>query len=246
MAAVLLRKLSGVLLLLAAAGAGAAFGQHPDLARVEAIIVERTNDLRREHGLRPVDADARLEAAARYFAEYMARSDRYGHDADGKAPADRASRHGYDYCLVAENISYQYSSADFGTADLARRYVEGWKESPGHRRNMLAPAATDTAVAVARSAKSGRYYAVQMFGRPKALGVEFRISNAARETVSYRVAEEAFTLGPGATRIHTRCAPDEVSLVAARGTHSRTATPRNGERLTVIREPGGLALRAGG
>ena len=244
MGAVLLRKLSGALLL-AAFGCGAAHAQRADLARVEDIVVERTNDLRREHGLPAVEADARLGAAARYFAEYMARQDRYGHEADGNQPADRAVRHGYDYCLVAENISYQYSSADFGTAELARRYVDGWKNSPGHRKNMLTPAATDTAVAVARSAKSGRYYAVQMFGRPKSRGVEFRIANAARETVAYRVGDAAFSLAPGAVRIHTQCAPEEVVPAGARGARPGALTPANGERLTVVREPGGLALRGG-
>jgi uncharacterized protein YkwD len=43
--------------------------------------------------------------------------------------------------------------------------VEGWKRSPGHRRNLLAREATQTGVAVARS-DQGYYYAVQLFGRP--------------------------------------------------------------------------------
>lgn len=54
--------------------------------------------------------------------------------------------------------------------ELASRYFEGWKKSPGHRRNMLEASVTDTAVAVARSARTGRYYAVQLFGRTAAAG----------------------------------------------------------------------------
>lgn len=176
----------------------------------------------------------------------MARTERYCHQADGKEPADRAARHGYDYCLVAENISYQYSSADFHTADLAQRYVEGWKSSPGHRKNMLSRDATDTAVAVARSEKSGRYYAVQMFGRLKSASIEFRIVNSAREPVRYRVAERSFTLPPGAGMVHQLCAPEEVTLEAARGNRAGKVTPRNGEKLLVVREPGGFAIRTGG
>ncbi len=38
------------------------------------------------------------------------------------------------------------------------------------RKNMLAPEVTETGVAVARSGKTGRYYAVQMFGRPRVNG----------------------------------------------------------------------------
>jgi hypothetical protein len=224
----------------------AAFGAlaAPDLPRVEEIVRDRTNDFRREQGLAALATHARLQAAARYFAEYMARTDRYGHEADGKEPSERARRHGYDYCFVAENISYQYSSEDFTTSDLARRYVEGWKGSPGHRRNMLAPIATDTGVAVRRSAKSGRYYAVQMFGRPDSASVEFRVTNAARDTVRYAVGGKAFTLAPGAARIHTQCGPEELVLVSARERERAKVTPRNGDRWVVAREPGGLALRA--
>lgn len=244
MAVVLLRKLAVALLCAASLGAGAAAVQ-PDLPRVEDLIRDRTNDFRREQGLGAVEVEAKLEAAARYFAEFMARNDRYGHQADGREPADRASRHGYDHCFVAENLSYQYSSADFHTMDLAQRYVEGWKASPGHRRNMLAPHAVDTGVAVARSEKSGRYYAVQIFGRSKARSMEFRITNGARETVTYRVSETGFSLDPGDARIHTLCAPEEVTLVTAREAQPSKVTPKNGERLVAVREPGGLAIRAG-
>ncbi len=242
----LLRKLSAALGLAALAAASALAQPRPDLALVERIIVERTNDFRREQGLQPVDPDAKLTAAARYFAQYMARTERYGHEADGTEPADRAMRHGYDYCLVAENLSYQYNSADFHTADLAQRYVEGWKNSPGHRKNMVSPHATDTAVAVTRSEKSGRYYAVQMFGRPKSASIEFRIVKSAREPVRYRVAKRGFTLPPGAGMVHQLCAPQEVALEVRRADPHGKVTPRNGERLQVVREPGGLTLRPRG
>jgi uncharacterized protein YkwD len=85
----------------------------------------------------------------------------------GAEPGDRATRHGYEWCQVSENISYQYTSATFATAELADRNVEGWKRSPGHRKNMVDRDDVHMAVAVARSRDTGRYYAVQMFGRPK-------------------------------------------------------------------------------
>jgi uncharacterized protein YkwD len=238
---VLLRMLAGagfVALLPAVA-----LAQRADLARVEKLVRERTDDFRREHGLAGLETDARLEAAARYFAEYMARSDRYGHEADGKEPADRARRHGYDYCMVAENISYQYSSEDFGTAELARRYVEGWKGSPGHRKNMLAPAATDTAVAVRRGEKSGRYYAVQMFGRPRSKSVEFRITNTTRDPVSYTLADRAFSLPPGAGMVHRQCEDSEVVLRSGRAGSGARVTPGNGDRLAVVKEGGIFSVR---
>jgi uncharacterized protein YkwD len=157
-------------LLFAALVSGPALAQRPDLDAVEQLIVEATNEFRRGEGLRTVTTSPVLARTVRDFADFIARTDRYGHEADGKQPSDRARAHGYDYCLVSENIAYQYNSAGFRTAALARDFVEGWKQSPQHRKNMLEPDAVDTAVAVARSDRSGKYYAVQMFGRAKSSG----------------------------------------------------------------------------
>ena len=208
---------------------------------MEQLVVERTNDFRRQQGLEPVGRDPVLERSARYFAQFMAKTDKYGHTADGNEPAARAKVRGYDYCLVSENISYQYSSAGFATAELARRYVEGWKDSPGHRKNMLEEAALHTGIAVAKSESSGRYYAVQMFGRPKSASVEFRIRNASRDTVRYRLDEEAFSLASGAARIHQRCGTPDLRVQGM----AKAARPAHGERLAVAKEPGGrVVLRA--
>jgi uncharacterized protein YkwD len=141
-----------------------------DTAQVEQVVVRDTNEFRKENGIAMAGPDPALRRTAEAFAAYMARTDEYGHEADGRTPGERAKRGGYDWCRVTENISYQWSSHGFETAELARRLVEGWKKSPGHRRNMLDPKVTETAVAVARSAKSGKYYAVQMFGRPRGRG----------------------------------------------------------------------------
>lgn len=149
-----------------------ASGASPDLDRVERLVIERTNQLRRAEGRTKVEPDAKLHSAAQAFADFMARTDKYGHEADGRKPSGRVAAHGYAYCVVSENISYQYSSDDFATAELAIRYFEGWKKSPGHRANMLERSVTDTAMAVSRSSKTGRYYAVQLFGRPRAAGCQ--------------------------------------------------------------------------
>ena len=104
-------------------------------------------------------SDAGLELARRYlhifgpgtaqaFADYMARTDRYGHTADGNQPSDRAKARGYDYCIVLENIAYAFNSEGFTGEKLAGQFVTGWQNSPGHRRNMLDPDVTETGVAV--------------------------------------------------------------------------------------------------
>jgi len=163
-------KRSLLLLFLAVGSAWAEVSPIPDAAQVANLVVEGTNRFRHDNGLAPLAPERRLDHAAREFAAYMAQADRLDHAADGREPWGRARAQGYDYCLVAENIAYQYDSRGFATARLARELVSGWEHSPGHRKNMLERDAVDTAAAVARSARTGRYYAVQMFGRPRVNG----------------------------------------------------------------------------
>src|SRR4051812_29861706 len=129
-----------------------------DVAKVAAQIVEQTNAFRRDNKLPGVKPNDTLTHTAKEFAEYMARTGKYGHEADGRTPAQRVEAAGYQYAVVAENIQMQYSSRDFTTDDLAHRAVEGWKNSPGHRKNMLSTHATETGVGVSRS-DDGHYYA---------------------------------------------------------------------------------------
>lgn len=154
--------------LLAFGGAQAREQPDPDLARVERLVIDMTNDFRRGERLEALSAHAGLEAAARQLAGHMARTGTFAHDADGKKPADRVRRQRYDYCFVAENIAYRRISRNLRASELAEDFVRGWIDSPGHRRNMAQPGMTDIGVAVARSPKTGAYYAVQVFGRPAA------------------------------------------------------------------------------
>jgi uncharacterized protein YkwD len=214
-----------------------------DLQHAGDLIVSRTNGFRHGQGLGSVNQNSRLSAAARSFAGYMARTARYGHTADGRTPAERAQEQGYEYCLVSENIAYQYSSAGFATDALAQGFVTGWKNSPEHRENMLDPDVTETAVAVARS-PNGTYYAVQMFGRPRSMQVEFKVTNRAGVPVSYTLGGQTFPLPPRVTRTHTVCRPPKVDFAWPRDERPQGAdggdvfSPRNGSHYVVERDPG--------
>lgn len=210
-----------------------ATAQQPRLDEVEREIVEGSNALRQAHGQPPASPDPALTAAAREFAAYMARTDRYGHDADGSDPPERAKAQAYEACMVSENIAWQVSSTGFGTTALARGFFEGWFESPGHRRNLLAPLATETGVGVAHSAGSGRYYAVQMFGRPARLQVHFALSNHSASALRYTVDDEAFTLARGETGRHQRCQPPTLRLEAAGGAEPTTWQPADGAHYRI-------------
>jgi hypothetical protein len=208
---------------------------HFDITMADALVIEQTNQFRRFEGARDTTRNQQLTEAARYFADYMARTDRYGHEADGTQPSQRAMAQGYAYCLVSENIAYQFSSAGFTTAELARRFVEGWKQSPGHRRNMLDPDATETGVGIAQSPRSGRYYAVQMFGRPQSLRVVFRIANRSPMAVNYELGGESFRLPPRTTRTHEQCHADALTVRLPGEPEPMTVQPGNGERYAVER-----------
>ena len=143
----------------------------------------------------------------------MAGADKYSHTADGKTPSERANEHGYDYCLVSENITYLYSSTGFSTEELAEKMVEGWIESPEHCTNMLDVAATEIGVAVAHSGKIGNSYGVQMFGRPKSLSTCFAIENKSEVPIEYTIGERAFKLPPRNRHSHEECLPADLRFL---------------------------------
>lgn len=218
-------------------------GPKPEIEGVVKAIVQGTNGFREKEELAPLTVNAELTETAQYFADYMARTDRYGHTADDQQPAERAAAHGYEFCIVAENIAYQYSSTGFRTKVLAGKFVTGWKESPGHRRNMLDPDVTETGVAVAQSEQTGHYYAVQMFGRPKSQSLEFRIVNEADAEVQYELAGRTFTLPPRYERMHRLCRPSQSVLTIPNPSESdpeatREIKPESGDRLVVSGEEG--------
>ena len=187
-------------------------GTRPDIEAAVKQILDQTNAFRKEEGRKPVEVNKELTATARSFARFMAEHDKYGHTADGTQPADRAKKAGYEYCIVLENIAYQYSSAGFRAEELAGGFFQGWKKSPGHRKNMLDPDVTETGVAVDFSPKTGHFYAVQMFGRPQSQRIEFKIANAAGEVISYTLGDRKFDLPAGFTRTHQECRPPTLTL----------------------------------
>jgi uncharacterized protein YkwD len=177
-----------------------------DIEETAQAVVERTNAFRKSQGLEPQAVNPALAQAARDFAGFMAKTGKYGHAADGRKPAERAAAHGYEYCIVLENIAYLYRSTGYDTATLGRELVEGWRKSPEHRRNMLDPAATQTGIGVAHS-KDGRYYGVQMLGRPKSSAIRFSVENRSTKKIAYRAGERRFSLPGRAVRAHTVCRP---------------------------------------
>jgi hypothetical protein len=97
---------------------------------------------------------------------------------------------------------------------------------------MLDPDVEEIGVGVARSKETGRYYAVQDFGRPKSDEIRFRITNATDATVKYTVDGKTYSLEAGYTMTHRSCPAPELRF---EGAGDKTYHPRSGTRF-VLRE----------
>jgi uncharacterized protein YkwD len=225
--------------------------KQPELDAVEQAIVQRTNAFRKENKRKPVSANEELTQAAQSFAEFMARTGKYGHTADGQKPADRVKEAGYAFCIVRENIAYAFRTKGFSTEELTDQFVTGWEQSPGHRRNMLAQWITGTGVGVAKSEETDAYFAVQVFGRPESAAVAFEIVNESELTVRYRFSGREFAVEPRVIRTHKACAPEEIVFLplaqkdaASDPVHSvARVIPASGDKIVVTpAESGGYRV----
>lgn len=99
------------------------------------------NRYRASRGLPPLVIDTRLTAAAQRHAEDLSSHDRISHrGSDGTNPWDRVRATGYKARLAAENVGVGQRSFE--------EVLQGWKDSPGHNRNLLLPDATQMGVAL--------------------------------------------------------------------------------------------------
>lgn len=121
----------------------------------QAALAE-VNSFRAENGLKPLVLDARLSRAAAMQSGAQAGRSWIGHyGSDGSKPKDRAERAGYHAKIAAENVA----SGQKSFSDVLRF----WKESSGHRSNLLRPNVTAAGVAMAKN-KSGRAYWTLVLG----------------------------------------------------------------------------------
>ncbi len=184
----------------------------PDVSKTELAIIELTNDFRRSEKLNPAKPNAQLTGTARQFAEFLARTGRFAHEADGRQPSDRARAAGYQFCMISENLALNLDSRGFTTKGLANQAVQGWKNSPGHRRNMVEPNVTETGVGVARASAeaSPKYLSVQLFGRPDTLKFSFQVTNRSDSAVTYALGAKPHHIDPNVTTTHTVCKASDI------------------------------------
>ncbi len=215
----------------------------PDLTLGRQLMIDGTNAFRRENGKPPMRLNPELEAAAISFAQFMANNDKYGHTVDGHEPWERARLAGYDYCLVDENIAFAEVPAGTTAQQLVDTFVQLWEKSPEHRENLLDADVVDIGVAISRDEKTGKYYAVQDFGRPKSLAYRFTLRNDTDAEIQYLVDDKDFKLPPHYRMVHERCRQSAVALTI-KGPDEKesieTLQPTNGQSFTIRQNDSGV------
>lgn len=108
----------------------------------------------------PLRLDARLAAAASAHAQDMARHGFLRHEgSDGSSPGERATRAGYRWRSIAENVA--------GGQTTPRQVVQEWLRSPVHCAALMRPELTEMGVAYAvdMDSAAGIYWS-QKLARP--------------------------------------------------------------------------------
>lgn len=211
----MLSRFQTILLLLAALSVPAA-GQSKEQREASKTVVKETNEFRLKHDLHELKSDKTLTKAAQAFADFMAKTEKYGHHADGRRPAQRVAAAGYEYCAVRENIAYRTDPRGMDANALANHFAHAWINSAGHRANMLTANVTDTGVAIA-SSDGKTFYAVQLFGRPESLAYQVLLTNATETPWRIRIVTEGesqdIAVPSRGTLKFQRCFPVVLNIV---------------------------------
>lgn len=105
------------------------------------------NQYRSENGLKPLKLNASLTEAAKEHSRDLAKWDRISHyGSDGSNPWDRVKRTGYKPRVAAENVGTGQASFD--------EVMRGWKESPGHNKNLLLADGREMGLALVQDPKT--------------------------------------------------------------------------------------------
>ncbi len=126
-------------------------------------VLTLANAYRAEHGLPAVALHRELSAAAQLYAERMAQSGFFDHQApEGDSFGDRIGQAGYVWKTCGENIAMGQLSA--------QEVMAGWINSESHRANLLNPAYTEIGLGYAEAAANHQQkwpYWVQEFAAPR-------------------------------------------------------------------------------
>lgn len=122
---------------------------------LEQQVIDLTNQKRSENGLSALRADWELSRVARYKSKDMANKGYFSHESPTYgSPFQMMSDFNVSYSRAAENIAAGQSTA--------QEVVNGWMDSPGHRKNILDANLTYIGVGYSEGGSYGHYW-TQMF-----------------------------------------------------------------------------------
>jgi uncharacterized protein YkwD len=128
-------------------------------APVQQQVLALVNDNRRRGGCGGLSVDRRLIDAANEHAADMARRDYFAHESpNGEGAGERVKEAGYRWKRYGENIARG--------ADSAYEVVDGWMNSPSHRRNILDCRLHQMGIGLALDGDRTTYW-VQDFATPR-------------------------------------------------------------------------------
>ncbi|MGQ3671581.1 CAP domain-containing protein [Xanthobacter sp. TB0136] len=104
------------------------------------------SEYRISRGQSTVTLDPELTRLAQEQANAMARADKLSHEVGGRNFITRMKASGYDARAAVENVGAGYQT-------LAEAF-SGWRDSPSHNKNMLAPGMTRMGIATAYAPRS--------------------------------------------------------------------------------------------
>lgn len=101
-----------------------------DISSKEQQVITLVNQIRAQHGLKPLSANWQLSRVARYKSQDMADRNYFSHNSPTYgSPFQMMKQFGITYRTAGENIAQGYSSA--------QAVVNAWMNSEGHRANIL-------------------------------------------------------------------------------------------------------------
>jgi uncharacterized protein YkwD len=115
-----------------------------EIESLEQQCLDEINRVRRHNGLSRLNFYEELLPVAREYSRRMAEQNFFSHsDPDGLTVRERVEGADIKWRMVGENLAYSNGYVNPVAASL-----HGWMDSPGHRRNILDPDFSLTAIGV--------------------------------------------------------------------------------------------------
>lgn len=125
---------------------------------LEQDVLDLINKERIANSLPPLAWNQKVADMARQHSKDMSWNNYFNHRGlDGKMVTDRAEAFGINWQMIGENIAMVG-----GFSDPIQHVVEGWMNSPGHRKNILEPRWKESGIGIFINS-NGTYYFTQVF-----------------------------------------------------------------------------------